>query len=287
MGWLAVLTLLGGAVFVGRGRLRAWAVWTDPVRRTLLTVMVGTVGFVAALVAARFALGPGVVYYLKKGLYGLLAVELILLGGLGATASEAISASLTSSGRLGWVKRAPRWSPTIASLAVALLVLGGSGVIDPRPARGSLIFLPAPQAGSNYGRAYAEGRLALPEHAAAVVRAVETQPEARAGRLIIFWDAYGRGYDFYSAQWANALDRRLDQDALAAMVEIPKPRPVGDELEKLLTTLAPGAAKARAVEVVTREDATAARVEAFRANHPGADVTVLRLAGDCGAKCRK
>jgi hypothetical protein len=89
------------------------------------------------------------------------------------------------------------------------------------------------------------------------------------------------------AQWANVLDRRLDQEAQQLMVEIPKTRPAGDELEKLLTSVIPGRPKGRAVEVVTREDATVARARAFLAAHPDADVTVLRLPGDCGAKCGK
>jgi hypothetical protein len=283
LGWLVVLTLLGGAVLVGLGRPRDWTVWTDPVRRTLLLVTGGAVFFTLALVAARFALGPGVVYYVKKALYALLTIELLLLGGLGSVATRT---ALTSSGRLDWAKRAPRWSVPVAAVAAALLILGGSRVLDPRPAEGSLIFLPIPAAGSNYGRAFAEGRLAVPEQAAAVVRAAERQPEAPGGRLVVFWDAYGRGWDFYLAQWANVLDRRLDHDALATMVEIPRERPAGDELEKLLTSLSPGSPTARPVEVVTREDATVARVEAFRGAHPDADITVLRLPGDCGARCR-
>jgi hypothetical protein len=287
VGWLAVLTLLGGVVVAGSGRPRTWTLWTDPVRRTLLLVIVGAGLFTVALLVARFALGAGVVYYVKKALYALLAIGLLLLGGLGSTAAGATRTALTSSGRLDWVKRLPRWSAPVAAVAVALLILGGARVLDPRPAEGSLIFLPVPAAGSNYGRAFAEGRLAVPEQAAAVVQAAERQPEAPAGRLIIFWDAYGRGWDFYLAQWANVLDRRLDHGALVTMVEIPKDRPAGDELEKLLTSLRPGAPTARPVEVVTREDATVARVAAFRAAHPDADVTVLRLPGDCGAKCLK
>ncbi|NJC68334.1 hypothetical protein HC031_01155 [Planosporangium thailandense] len=285
--WLAALTLLAAVTFAGRGRPRAWSVWTDPARRTLLLVTAGTILFVVALVAARYALGPGVTYYVKKALYALLTIELILLGGLGATATEVAGSAATSAGRIGWLKRAPLGAAVVAAVAVALLVLGGSRILNPWPARGSLIFLPVPQAGSNYGRAYAEGRLALSDQAAAVVRAAQTQPEAPAGRLIIFWDAYGRGYDFYLAQWANVLDRRLDPGVLPAVVQIPPVRTAGDELEKLLTSLSPGAANARPVEVVTRDDAIVARVEAFRAVHPGADVTVLRLPGDCGAKCRK
>jgi hypothetical protein len=284
--WLAVLTPLSAAVVAGRGWPRAWTVWADPVRRTLLLVLAGSALFTLALVAAWYALGPGVIYYVKKALYGLLAIELVVLGGLGETATAASRTALTSSGRLGWVKRAPRWSAPVAAVAVALLVLGGSRVIDPRPAQGSLTFLPVPAGASSYGRAYAEGRLAVPDQAAAVVQAAHRQPEAPAGRLVIFWDAYGRGWDFYLAQWANVLDRRLDYDALAMMAEIPKPRPAGDELEKLLTSLSPGSPTARPVEVVTRQDATVARVEAFRAAHPEADITVLRLPGDCGAKCR-
>jgi hypothetical protein len=81
LGLLAALALLGCAVLAGRGRPRAWGVRADPVRRTFPLIMVGAVGFVAALVAAQFALGPGVVYYLKKGIYALLAIEMILLGG--------------------------------------------------------------------------------------------------------------------------------------------------------------------------------------------------------------
>jgi hypothetical protein len=285
--WLAVLTLLGVLTFAGRGRPGARASWRDPVRRTLLVVALGTVAFVVALLAARFALGQGVTYYLKKGLYGLLVLELIVLGGFGATAVTAVGEA-TMFGRLRGVgKRAPRWLAPVVAVSVALGLLAGARVVDPRPARGVPIFLPVPAAGSNYGRAYAEGRLALPAHAAAVVRAARGQPEAPRGRLIVFWDAYGRGYDFYAAQWANALDRRLDAGTTAAMVKIPQPRPAGDELEKLLTSLTDRPDGARPVEVVTRSDAVAARVEAFRAAHPGADPTVLRLPGDCGAVCLK
>ncbi len=110
---------------------------------------------------------------------------------------------------------------------------------------------------------------------------------ATGHRLVIFWDAYGRGWDFYAAQWANVLNRRLDAPTMAVMVEIPKERRSGDELEELLSRLADDPRGPVAVLLVTREDATAARVGAFRAAHPAADISLLRLPGDCGARCLK
>ena len=273
--WLAVLSVAGAAVLVGPGALRRASVRTDPVRGLLALVFAGTVLFVAGLVMARLALGDGVMYYVKKALYALVTVDLVLLGGLGA----AVRPWLDRPRAARLAARVPRWAAPVMVAVAALALLGGTRVADPRPAHGSLIFLPVPAAGANYGRAYAAGALALPEQAAAAVQAADQA--AAGGRLVLFWNAYGRGYDFYTAQWANVLDRRLDDPMMAAMVQIPRAR-TGGELERLLSSLGPGP-----VLVVTREDATAAEVAAYRAAHPGRDIAVLRLPGDCGDRCRK
>ncbi len=279
--WLGILTILAALVTVGTGHPLRWPLWTDPVRRTLMIVMVGTIAFITGLVVLRYAMGTGVVYYVKKGLYALLIVDLILLGGLGATARELAGDRMDRT----WPAWLRRVAAPVAAIAVAVLILAGARVLDPAPARGLGIFLPVPATGTNYGRAYAAGRLAVPEQADAAVRAARAAGGTPDGRLVLFWDSYGRGWDFYAAQWANVLNRRLDAATMAAMVQIPRERRSGDELEKLLDSVDAEAGPATPVLLVTREDATGARVAAYRAAHPRADIRVLRLPGTCGDRC--
>lgn len=251
------------------------------VRRSVTgrAVAVGVAGLTAYAVAIavyqHLALGS-TSYYFEKALHAVLVGELVALAGWGALfASRGVVSGGVVSGEARQLRGGPgvgRTGGAVAAVATAAAVLTAFGALDVDATSVVRVRygLPHPANGVSWGRAFTAGKLAMTAEARAVTRSLQGEPEGTRAPIILFWNCDGRGMDFYSAQFANALARRLDRPAWIPILRVP--RADRGPVTGVLSSLA-----GRPVKIITRDPATASAVGAFGAAHPhdGVDVVLL------------
>lgn len=260
---LVVVTLLAAVPLVVPAVRRSRA------GRAAAVGVVALVGYAATIAVYQFATLGTTSYYFEKALHAVLVGELIALAGWGA---------LFVSRRVGEQRgRSGIWHPgaagsAFAAAATAAAVLTVSGVVAPRAADAVQVpyGLPRPRDGANWGRAFAAGNLAMAPEAYAVTRALRGEPQGTIAPVILFWNCDGRGNDFYSSQFANALGRRLDRTAWTPILRIP--RADRGSVAGVLDSLA-----GRPAKIVTRDRATVSVVRAYAVAHPNVRIDVLLL----------
>lgn len=267
------LVLLGGPVVpvdrVWLGVLTAvvLAVLAVPAARRLPAMRAGAVALGAAALFAVAVAGyqwiqlGHVSYYFEKAVHGLVVAELVLLGPAALLLTGPARERESSAPARRWT------TPVIATLAV-LAVLGGFRILVPHRAAAAHpgAFLPVPAPGASYGRAYLEGRLTMTAEARGADAAARAGGSGPSARLVLFWNAYGRGSDFYAGQFANALRRHFDDASWRFMMRVPLPRGP-DSLDALLADL--GHTR---VVIYTRDPAVTAEIDRFHQAHPGTDI---------------
>ncbi len=195
-GAVLALTLGVAAPFAAR------VVTRHPVWRAAAVALAGAVAFAAAMAAYQWGTLHALSYYFEKALHGLVVTELVIVGVLGALLAGGAARAGAQTGRRRSAERA-----AVGGLA-AVAVLAAFGVLAPGPATVAPSFLALPA--GNFGRAYMEGRLAMPQEGRGALGAYRAERAGATGRLVLFWGAYSPPRDYYTEQFANALDRHFD-----------------------------------------------------------------------------
>lgn len=260
---LAVLSLLALAP------LAAPAVRRSAVGQIVGVGVAGLAAYAAAIAAYQYVTLGATSYYFEKALHAVLVGELIALAGWGALFA---SHGVRQVRRGVYVGRGSALGGAFAAVVTGLAVLAALGVLDPGPARAVHVAygLPRPRDGVSWGRAFAAGELAMDAEARAVATSLRGEPEGSAAPIILFWNCDGRGLDFYSSQFANALARRLDRPAWIPILRVPRADrgPVTGVLSSLT---------GHPVKLVTRDPATVSVIRAYTETHPHDRIEVVLL----------